>query len=293
MDGSVDRSGRIPRARARRLGHWLRACAAVVAIGAIQCTNVTSSPADSPHGDGQSAGADLAHASDFRVRVSAALVLGKTRPEGARLMLEHALADTHPAVRTAAAAALAALGEAAAIAALDHAMRSEPSGSARAQMQTSIEALRGGARAIPKSGARYVVQLGSMKSAPNVGGDLSGVLRAAARSQAASLPGAMVVDAAEAPPARAGMPVLLFDGQVTRLVHTSASGTTRIEAQVEFAVRRIPQQTLTATLSGTATTIESTRSLSPSRVAELQNQAIGGAVESALRGADRVALAAK
>ena len=54
---------------------------------------------------------ELAEASDFRVRVSAALVLGHTRPDGAREALEEALGDGHPAVRVAVARALGTLGD--------------------------------------------------------------------------------------------------------------------------------------------------------------------------------------
>ncbi|MGH7297395.1 MAG: HEAT repeat domain-containing protein, partial [Polyangiaceae bacterium] len=39
---------------------------------------------------------DLTESPDFRVRVSAALYLGRVRPPGAREALEHALADGHP-----------------------------------------------------------------------------------------------------------------------------------------------------------------------------------------------------
>jgi hypothetical protein len=67
-----------------------------------------------------------------------------------------------------------------------------------------------------------------------------------------------------------------------------------IDARVEFSVRRVPQQTLKGTLSGGASSIESMRTLSGQRLVELENQTIGSAVESAMRGADSgLALAAK
>ena len=114
-----------------------RVAVVIATCAAITFSNVNVSPAQ----DAQSAAADLAHASDFRVRVSAALLIGKTHPEGARIMLEHALDDPHAAVRTAAAAALGSLGDMTAIASLDRHARTESSGAARAQMQTSIAAL--------------------------------------------------------------------------------------------------------------------------------------------------------
>jgi hypothetical protein len=292
--GGERRGQIVPRTRRSRLSRMAVAAATCVAM---TFSNVGVSPAQ----DAQTTAADLAHAADFRVRVSAALLLGKTRPEGARVMLEHALDDPHAAVRTAAAAALASLGDAAAVAALDHHARSESSGAARAQMRTTIATLsHSGGDAVaapPPAHARYAVAIGHMKNLTGVrDNELSAVLRDAARMQAHSLPGALVYDEGEPGPgqANAKMPVLLLEGQLTRLAQAEASGAMRIEARVEFSVRRVPQQTLKGTLSGGATAVESIRTLSGQRLIELQNQTVGSAVESALRGADSgLALAAK
>jgi hypothetical protein len=282
------------RARVKRLP---RLAAAVVTTLAM----TLASPRVAPAEDTQSAAADLAHAGDFRVRVSAALLLGRTRPTGARTMLEHALDDAHAAVRTAAAAALASIGDPAAIPALDRHAKTETSGSARAQMQTTIATLsRSGDAPSPTttghSHSRYAVALGHMKNMTGVrGGELSNVLRDAARLHAHSLPGAVVYDEDDADaPLPAKLPVLLLEGQITRMAQAQASGAMRIEARVEFSVKREPQQTLKGTLSGGATAVESLRTLSSERLIELQNQTVDNAVESALRGADSgLALAAK
>src|SRR5512138_137804 len=58
---------------------------------------------------------DLSTGSDFRVRAAAALTLGRSHNKGALAPLRAALDDQHPAVRSAAAAALAALGDKSAI----------------------------------------------------------------------------------------------------------------------------------------------------------------------------------
>ena len=279
--------------RTRRLSRIVAAAATCLAM---TFSNVSLSPAQ----DAQSIAADLAHAADFRVRVSAALLLGKMRPDGARVMLEHALDDPHAAVRTAAAAALTSLGDAAAVPALERHARGESSGAARAQMRTSIATLSGAAEpaaAPAPAHARYAVAIGQMRNLTGVReGELSAVLRDAARLQAHSLPGALVYDEGDPGPGHAAskMPVLLLEGQLTRLAQAQSSGALRIEARVEFSVRRVPQQTLKGTLSGGATAVESIRTLSGQRLIELQNQTVGSAVESALRGADSgLALAAK
>jgi len=276
-----------------------RALVALTTCIGLTFSNVSVSPAQ----DAQSSGADLAHATDFRVRVSAALLLGKTRPEGARVMLERGLDDPHAAVRIAAAAALGSLGDPAAVAALERHSHGESSGAARAQMQTSISSLShpgggGGDAPAPSPGrARYAVAIGQMRNRTGVRGDeLSAVLRDAARMHAHSLPGALVFDEGDPATVRteAKMPVLLLEGQITRLAQAQSNGAMRIEARVEFSVRRVPQQTLKGTLSGGATAVESMRTLNEQRVIELENQTVGSAAESALQGADTgLAMAAK
>jgi hypothetical protein len=292
--GSVA-SVRTRKRRGTRLGRLL---AGALACLALSTASPSVSTAQDPQ-DARSAGADLAHASDFRVRVSAALLLGKTKPEGARHMLERALDDAHAAVRVAAAAALASLGDPAAVPAIQSHLAGESSGSAKAQMQTTIAALshRDTAPVPPPAHARYVVEIGQMRNmTPAHNGDLTETLRQAARAQAQSLPGAAVYDAGDPQIDRAAgrMPVLLLEGSLTRLSQAQSNGSIHIDARVEFSVRRVPQQTLKGTLSGGASSVESMRSLNSDRLAELTNQTIGGAVESAMRGADRgLELAAK
>ena len=240
---------------------------------------------------------DLTGSSDFRVRVSAALYLGRTHPVGAREALEHALADAHPAVRAAAAAALGSLGDPAAIVALARRASTEPSESVKAQLQSSIDQLRRGVAADQPSGdphklgpnVRYVVRLGSMRNPSGVRGeDLRRVLQSAARSRARGLRGTAIVDPDAALLAQATerhLPVLTLDGSVMQVIESRVEGSTQVQARVEFAVRR--EQTLKGTLSGAATTFGSGQVISDQGRRQLQDDAVDGAVQSALRGADQ------
>src|SRR6185436_367181 len=106
---------------------------------------------------------------DFRVRVSSALLLGRSKDPTARGPLERGLADPHPAVRSASAAALNALGEKDAIPALERQLVAESSESVKSQIRTSLERLK--APVVSMVGASYVVQLGSMKNSTSVRGD--------------------------------------------------------------------------------------------------------------------------
>jgi HEAT repeat protein len=266
----------------------LRGWLALIATWGVLAAGPSSAPAQ----DVAAATHDITGADDFRLRVSAALLLGKSRPEGARPLLEQALSDTHPAVRLAAAAALAAYGDPAAIVPLQrHA--DDASASVRAQIQTSVAALRKGRPESTASwqNARYVVQLGNMKNGAGIRGEQpSGVLRSAARAHAAALPGAVVTDGPSpellVEAAHRHVPVLALDGSIQRLTRGQKDRDLLVMAEVEFSLRRMPEQSLKGTLSGSATSIGSTSALAnPAIVLQLENQAIDGAVESAMRDA--------
>ena len=243
---------------------------------------------------------------DFRVRVSSALLLGRQKPPGARERLEKALEDVHPAVRTAAASALAQLGDAAAAPALERAAQRESMAGVKAKMQESVTLLRqpaASAASAPPSldGKRYVLQVGAMRNNTAVKNDRLGtIMRTAVKSQATGIRGAVVVEPSDAATlAKASekkLPVLLLDGTLNRLSQTtSADGTFVLSAQVEFSLRRVPEHTLRGTLSGGASTQGSVKALADeSRLTELQTQVVQGAIESALKNADTgLATAAK
>jgi hypothetical protein len=267
---------------------WLRAAAAMSVGAAMFCGAAKMSIAQ----DITSAKSEIDKAPDFRLRVSAALLIGRSRPAWGLAALLRALHDPHPAVRVAAAAGLEALRDPAAIPTLEQRAARETSPSVAAQMRNTVASLRRTTSAEPTlAKARYVVQLGNMKNGTNVRGeDFSVLMRIAAKTHAATLPGAFVAEPSDTTSiAQAGqrhIPVLLLDGTLMRLAQGASNGNVTFQAQVEFSVRRVPEQTLRGTLSGVATSFDSVRVLANRvRVAELQNEAVGGAVESAMRGA--------
>jgi hypothetical protein len=267
------------------------------ALGGLAAVALLLVPVPAVAQDPRGALHDLTDSPDFRVRVSAALYLGRTRPPGARAVLEHALSDAHPTVRVAAAAALGSLGDPFALAALARRHAVEPSASVNAQLQSSIDQLRRSGPADPAAGAtdtlgpnvRYVVRLGAMRNPSGVRGeDLRRVLQSAARSRARAIHGMAVVDSDPALMAQAierHLPVLTLDGSVTQMSESRMEGSLQVQARVEFAVRR--EQTLKGTLSGAATTFGSALTLSEQGRRQLQDDAVDGAVQSALRGAEQ------
>jgi hypothetical protein len=246
---------------------------------------------------------ELTESADFRVRVQAALRIGRSGPAG-RADLETGLRDAHPAVRVACAAGLANIGEGASIPPLERALKAETYATVKTAMQDALEKLRGSAAvkspgegAASLAGARYVVQLGSMKNISGVrADDLDNIMRAAARAKAGSIKGAVVVDGSDPGVVKKAterkIPVLQVDGNLTKLTQqTSSDGATVISAKVDMSIRKLPGQTLKGTVSGNASGSNGTR-VSDAGMVDLQNRVVGGAVESAMRsmGAELAAL---
>lgn len=279
-------------ARAR----WRVKCALHVLVVALVVGSAGSTSAQS-HDPRQ----EITSAEDFRVRVGAALALGRSRSADARTYLEKGLADPHPTVRTASAAALSALRDVAAVPALERRLGSESSESVRSQLRTSIAALRAvsdgsgttAPAAAPGGGgskaARYALQFGSMKNLSGVRGpELGNIMRVSAQRRAAELQGALLVEDPSAGKGPKGVPMLVLDGSLTKLAQQSqANGGVSFTARVEFTVRKIPENTLKGALSGAATSLGTAKALTARNlVIALQDQAVEGAVESAMRGAN-------
>jgi hypothetical protein len=284
--------------RSRFLG---RALGCTLVAGCLASTIAGVSRAEDPGATMR----DLADASDFRVRVSAALVLGHTRPDGAREALEEALGDVHPAVRVAAARALGSLADPAALPALEQRLARDSSASVTAQLRVAIAHLReaaGSDGAAPDAhrlapGVRYLVELGSMSNHSAVSGDrgaeLAHVLGDAARARAGAMRGTAFLDGDASLRQQATqrhVPVITLDGNVTQITESRIGGGTQVQVRVEFAVRR--GQTLKGTVSGAATTFGPGSELTDQGRRQLEEGAVQAAVQSALRGAEEGLLVA-
>ena len=248
---------------------------------------------------------DLAEASDFRVRVQAALRLGRggaaNRPD-----LEKGLKDAHPAVRTACAVGLGNIGDAGAIPALEAAIRAETFASAKQTMAEQVTKLKNASSSgagtnspgAALSAAKYVVQLGQLRNTSGVrSGDLDAVMRQAAKQKAGVIKGAVVLDASDTALLQQAnakqIPVLQLDGNLTKLVQSRGSdGGVIVSASVDLTIRKVPQQILKGMVKGNASATGDSRT-SKGSLAELENRAVGGAVESAMNsvGSDIATLA--
>ena len=118
----------------------------------------------------------LENGATYRVRVQAATTLGVIRCASAVPALGRALADDSDLVVIAAAAALGQIGDPAAIAPIEGALKSPPSAPAKAQLETTLRVLRalfdGGDLAPAEAdGPRFLIRVDAM-------GDSSGSQRA-------------------------------------------------------------------------------------------------------------------
>ncbi len=251
---------------------------------------VVGSPPVSTAQDDSAAFRDLAGGSDFRVRVAAALALGKSKNPGARAALEKALSDPHPAVRAAASAGLGHLGDSAAVPAIRSALARETTPSVKSQFESTIKKLDGGGSSAPAGRAKFLVQLGRIDIR---GGAVynAASLKAATRSKMASLPGVEVVsdgaDVGAASQSR-GLPGFTLDGSLTKLAKGQSSGAISVSARVEYLVKKMPDHTIKATMAGNAEAEADQREIHGAKeMDQLQQDAVNAAVDSAFKQAGR------
>ena len=234
---------------------------------------------------------DLAISTDFRVRVAAALALGKSKSPGARPSLEKALGDPNPAVRAAAAAGLGAIGDAGALVPLRLALTRESTPNVKAQFETTIKRLSSGpATKANPSKPRFLIALGRLENRSGVtSAEVAKALNAATRAKMAVLPGIEVVtdgtDIAAASKSR-NLPAFTVDGSLTELAKKQSPGGVSYSARVEYLIRKMPEQSLKGTMSGNAQAQADTKEIhGQTELAQLQVDAVGAAIDSALRGA--------
>lgn len=232
--------------------------------------------------------------SDFRLRVSAALALGQMGRRESVGPLIKALDDPHPAVRAAASAALAKIGDSSAASAVEAAAGREPVASVKAQHETTLARLRGGASS---SIAKFVVKLGTFANRTTTKSpEAEKVFRDATRTHVAKVPGALVPsereDASSIGKAKS-LPVVAIDGTISKLNSVKNGNEVGWDAQVEYLIKQLPDQALKSTIKGRSKALASAGAIrSANDEKQLQVDAVNAAVESALGDAGRALNAA-
>lgn len=133
---------------------------------------------------------------EFRVRTQAALALGDTKDDAAVQPLCGALDDSEPAVRSAAAAALAKLGKKEGLPCLKAKESGEANASVKSQMTKSIKVLAGASA--PSSAARTYVAIGKVTNKMGrAAAEVETLVREAATSKLGTMDGYAVAPAGE------------------------------------------------------------------------------------------------
>jgi len=250
----------------------------------------------------------LKGASDFRVRVSAALQLGKSLTGDATRPLEAALDDSNASVRAAAAAALKNLGDQGALPALKahHADKSE---AVRAQVAAAIKSLEEERISGPKT--KVLIKIGIMKNGSGVKSKkIENELADSSRRKLSELPGVRVLaaegsgsgtdtnpGAGSAAGASKGtqssVPMVMVTGNVSELKASHQGGSITYSASVEYVLHTMPEQAIAAKVSGRASaTATEQEAEDASALAELRRSVLQAAIASALRRAPPALLAA-
>jgi len=238
----------------------------------------------------------LKNASDFRVRISAALQLGKSLTGDAAPPLEAALEDSDASVRAAAAAALKNLGDQAALGALK-AHRSDKSAAVRTQVTAAIKSLEEERITGPKP--KVLIKLGIMKNDSGVKSKkIESELADSSRRKLSELPGVRVLAAdGSGPTAGSGkpstVPMVMVTGNVFELKASREGRSITYSASVEYVLHSMPEQAIAAKVSGRASATATEKDTADaSALAEIRRSVLEAAIASALRRAPPALLAA-
>ena len=242
----------------------------------------------------------LEKGSDFRVRMGAALELGKRKDSAARRPLEKALGDENPAVRAAAAAALRVLGDRAAIPALERHAK-DKSRAVRAQIKSTLAALRKKKSSVGKitTGPTVLVKLGNVSANKNAGSSkdkakLLGQFKRASKKKLRTLPGVKVMrDSEDAASKARKQPVVMVTGRLRRAEMSKEGNSVVYSAKVEYVMHRMPERAIASLVSGSAQgRASSAVARDEKKLAQLRREVLTAAVASAMRRASEAIRAA-
>ncbi len=205
---------------------------------------------------------------DYKVRLSAAINLGKLADRRAIPALVDGLSDSDRAVRGVSASALGALVDAQVsielrtrvAMALDHAAKSDPDPGVRVQASRAlgfVRAIPGPQPTPPPRRGRIFVQLGPLADPTHVGGaDLLAAMRRMMSEALAKSPAGIFTDWGQGEPGeadlkRAGVQGFYVDASLSEL-HVKPGRPTRVACYISVFVATYPQKSIFAFSKGNA-----------------------------------------
>lgn len=235
---------------------------------------------------------------DFRLRVQAALHLGKSNDGRALRPLYKALRDPSAAVRAAAAAALQSLADPAALPELvKH--NADESPAVRRAVASAIFALKAQKTRDEdrRRHAKLLVKLGKLHNGSAVASSQAlFAVGQASRAEFERLPGVALLNPSEDvenASATHKLPVVLVTGSIRKLGATQEGQEFVYSAQVDYVVHRLPEQSIVATVTGKAEARASQWEVQDRKRREaLRSEVLESAVASAVQRTPRALLAA-
>jgi hypothetical protein len=188
----------------------------------------------------------------YKVRVQAALVLGKLSDRRAVPALVQALHDENETVRGAAATSLGRLGDRGAAAALMASSTGDSSefvrGQARRALETVVGSGGGGSAPPPRAGARFYMAV-DFSSGGKGGPEYAKLVREALQRELQKLPSVTLTVSGGGAPSRAllsshHLQGFVIDGTIQRLSSSPASGGQQIDCDLKAFVATFPDRAI-------------------------------------------------
>jgi hypothetical protein len=202
---------------------------------------------------------DLTHAlmqdTSYKVRVQAALILGKLGDRRAVPALLQALHDENETVRGVAATSLGRIGDKSASNALMVASTSDSSEFVRSQARKALEAVAGGGTptvAPPRAGARFYVAIGFQASGGKAPAEYAHLVREALAKELQKVSSVTLTVAGGAgEPSKSllashHLSGFIVDGSIQRLSATRAGGQQQIDCDLKAFIATFPDRSIKA-----------------------------------------------
>ena len=188
----------------------------------------------------------------YKVRVQAALVLGKLSDRRAVPALMQALHDENETVRGVAATSLGRIGDKSSANALQVAATSDASEFVRSQARKALEVVAGGGggmvSAPPKAGARFYVAI-DFSNGGKGGSEYGRLVREALAKELQKLPTVTLSVSGSGKPSRdllasKHLQGFVVDGTIQRLSSTPAGGSQTIDCDLKAFVATFPERSI-------------------------------------------------
>jgi hypothetical protein len=213
--------------------------------------------------------------SSWRVRLQAAVVLGKLRDPRSVPSLLHALSDENETVRGLSAQVLGEIGEPSVVMALDRLRRNDPSQFVRNRAGDALAKIAPDSQASAGGGSRALhVEVGGVgmkgaRGSPEMMARLREyIIRELSRTPGLTLEGKPLSG-------------FLIDSSITNVSRRLTDQWVEITCEVSFVVGRLPSRAMVMMTSGGATVQAPRMGLRPDKEKALQFDALEGAVQGA------------